>query len=209
MADEPKATIYTQPQDQRLRLRRPIRLVWLAPASIYTASMWRYQGPLTAILTVTAGLGVGVLLNWRASHRRRKQHLVRAPQRPTAAQEDPTMQARGLVFSAIAMRQNEDLEAIIGAADYLNRTVLTPSEFEEGIRALLGAQLIEETAPLRFRLTESGRDLWASTGSDGVITRFIRVIKLLPVDVPSVDWTVDRQAFEDAEAGYRDWMNHR
>jgi hypothetical protein len=62
------------------------------------------------------------------------------------------MDARGLVFSAIAMRENSDLAEIIGAADYLNRTMLTPSEFESSIQALLGARLIEETEPVHFRL---------------------------------------------------------
>lgn len=117
------------------------------------------------------------------------------------------MDARGLVFSAIAMRENSDLAEIIGAADYLNRTMLTPSEFESGIQALLGAKLIEETETVHFRLTDSGRALWASTGTDGVITRFLRAVKLVPLQSPSVDWTVDRQVFKDAEAAYRDRVN--
>jgi hypothetical protein len=117
------------------------------------------------------------------------------------------MEATGLVFSAIAMRENSDLAEIIGAADYLNRTMLTPSEFESSIQALLGARLIEETEPVHFRLTDSGRVLWASTGTDGVITRFLRAVKLVPLQSPSVDWTVDRQVFNDAEAAYRDRVN--
>lgn len=117
------------------------------------------------------------------------------------------MEATGLVFSAIAMRENSDLAEIIGAADYLNRTMLTPSEFESSIQALLGAKLIEEAEPVHFRLTDSGRVLWASTGTDGVITRFLRAVKLVPLQSPSVDWTVDRQVSNDAEAAYRDRVN--
>jgi hypothetical protein len=49
--------------------------------------------------------------------------------------------------------------------------------------------------------------LWASTGTDGVITRFLRAVKLVPLQSPSVDWTVDRQVFNDAEAAYRDRVN--
>jgi hypothetical protein len=78
------------------------------------------------------------------------------------------MDARGLVFSAIAMRENSDLAEIIGAADYLNRTMLTPSEFESSIQALLGAKLIEETEPVRDLCAVSrARTGVASRGPEG------------------------------------------
>lgn len=117
------------------------------------------------------------------------------------------MDATGLVFSAIAVREGTELSELIATVDYLNRTVLYTEEFEGAIGNLLGRGLIEEFEPLRFRPTEAGIALWARTeGDGGVIKRMIRLSSLIP-DGPSVEWSVDRQAFESAEASYRQRMD--
>jgi predicted RNase H-like HicB family nuclease len=112
--------------------------------------------------------------------------------------------ACSLLLSSIAIsdsRKGASLRAILESSDYLNRGRLDASELEHAVQRLLGAELIEEVAPNRFRLSPAGREVWKETGwQNGVIDRFVSVAPLLDLG-PWRPWTLDRAAFERAAYG--------
>jgi hypothetical protein len=85
--------------------------------------------------------------------------------------------------------------------DYLNRANPSADEFEAAIRRLLGSGLIEESKPLSFRLTKSGRAAWKQTGRGGHIDRFVRLARTISLGT-SDPWDLDRKAYAAAEADY-------
>jgi hypothetical protein len=107
-----------------------------------------------------------------------------------------------IIFSAIALSVPGELRYIVGAADYVSRTPPTADEFERAIQTLLGMGLVEESGPLRFQLTPTRAELWMRTGEGGDIERYLRAAKLVPTG-PSKPWTLNRDAFEAANADYR------
>jgi hypothetical protein len=111
-----------------------------------------------------------------------------------------------LVLSAIALGGNSKLGDLVGTMDYLNRGWPSADQFESAVQELLGMGLIEESAPLRFKVTPEGRDLWKRTGRGGVIRRYLRVMPLLPLGSPR-DWTLDREAYSAAEHDYHRSMD--
>jgi hypothetical protein len=109
-----------------------------------------------------------------------------------------------LVFSAIAVGPSSSLKDIVGTMDYLNRGWPSATEFEQAVGELLGMGLIEETAPLRLKLTREGRNVWKRTGRGGVIGRYVRVE--LPEGSPRA-WTLDHAGYEAAERDYHRSMD--
>jgi len=108
--------------------------------------------------------------------------------------------SRALVLSAVACSSGS-LDQLVYTMDYLNRAWPSDAEFEWAVQYLLGTGLIEERAPLRFRLTKQGKKLWKRTRGKGVITRFIDLVDLLPSGEQAA-WTLDREAYNAAIHDY-------